>query len=331
MAYIGDRGVFLNEKFLLEMMPGIDGEYIKIYIFAKYLSEQNGGKTDLRALCSALSLEEKYAAGALRSLAQAGLIRLGANGTVTCCNIVRGETSIADEKTVYLPGEVGAIIESDEKLSAMLEMAQKILGKLFSYSAIEKLYGLYDWLGMSPELILRLIEYCAELGKKDMRYIEKVAVSWKEMGICSVQSAEEYIKQQNYKRSYSYKVQKALGIENRRLTASEQKYIEAWYAHRISIELIEFAYDYAVSKTGKFAAAYINKVLISWAEAGITTPQQAQKSINQYSDEHSGKKTVAAADEKRTKKLEVYNSGRYNYDEIDALARQKLKRRLGKE
>lgn len=330
MAYKNDSGVFLDEKFLLEMMPGIDGEYIKIYIFAKYLCEKNGGKTDLHELAEALSFDERSAAHALHILAQSGLIQLGANGAVKIRDLTRGEGELPGEKNAYVPGEVGSAIENDEQLSAMLDMAQKIVGRLFSYQAIEKLYGLYDWLHMSPELILRLIEYCAEMGKKDMRYIEKVAVSWKEMGICDVRAAEEYIKRQNYKRSYTYKVQKALGISDRRLTAAEQKYIDSWYSNRISPELVEFAYDYAVSKTGKLSQAYINKVLLSWAQEKITTPQQAQASINRYGESHAEQKS-AASDSKKTGRLGVYNSGRYDYDKIDALARQKLKKRLGKE
>ena len=86
---------------------------------------------------------------------------------------------------------------------------RKFLGKMLSYSAIEKLYGLYDWLGMPPDLIVRLLEYCVELGKKDMRYIEKVAVSWREMGIGTVAEAERYIERQNYKRTYVYQIQKS--------------------------------------------------------------------------------------------------------------------------
>lgn len=117
--------------------------------------------------------------------------------------------SAPEEHPSYLPGEVGAVVASDKQLSDLLAVAQKILGKMLSYSAIEKLYGLYDWLGMPPDLIVRLLEYCVELGKKDMRYIEKVAVSWREMGIGTVAEAERYIERQNYKRTYVYQIQKS--------------------------------------------------------------------------------------------------------------------------
>ena len=330
MAYTHDDGVFLEESFLLEIMPGIKAEYIKIYIFAKYLAQKNGGKTDLQALSNALTLDMSCLREAAHSLAQIGIINLGANGIISMPDNKKKLISYDDEKKSYMPGEVSAIIASDKKLSDMLDIAQKILGRLLSYQAIEKLYALYDWLGMSPELILRLLEYCVELGKKDIRYIEKVAISWHEMGISTINEAEAYIQKQSYKRTYRYSIQKLFGIDTRSLTASEQKYIDSWYALGISPELASFAYDYAVSKTGKLAMAYINKVLVSWNETGIKTAAQAQESIKKFGEQKNAQnpqniKTMPHSN------LGVYNSGRYDYDKIDALARQKLKERLGKE
>ncbi len=329
MAYTKGSGIFLEESFLLEMMPGLTEIQIKIYIFAKYLAEKNKGKTDLQTISDALNLDVSTVRDNAVLLARDGIIKLGANGLVTI-NALEEKADIIEEKKQYLPGEVGAIINSDKNLSDMLNIAQKILGRLLSYQAIEKLYSLYDWLGMDVDVILRLLEYCAELGKKNISYIEKVAISWHEMGIATVDDAEEYIKHQNYKNSYVYKIQNLFGIDSRRLAASERKYIDSWYARGISAELASYAYDYSISKTGKFAMAYINKVLIAWDDENIKTPEQAQNSLKRYSAQNEQKQ--APQQNKPSKNnLGVYNSGRYNYDEIDALARKKLKERLGKE
>lgn len=329
MAYTKGSGVFLEENFLLEIMPGLTEIQIKIYIFAKYLAGKNNGKTDLQTISDALNIDVSLARDNAVLLARDGIIKLGANGLITI-NALEFKADPIEEKKEYLPGEVGAIINSDKNLSDMLNIAQKILGRLLSYQAIEKLYSLYDWLGMDIDVILRLLEYCAELGKKNISYIEKVAVSWHEMGISTVDDAEEYIKHQNYKRSYVYKIQKLFGIDNRRLGASESKYIDSWYARGISAELASYAYDYSISKTGKFSMAYINKVLISWDDENIKTVKQAQDSLKRYSAQNEQKQ--APQQNKPVKNnFGVYNSGRYNFDELDVLARKKLKDRLGKE
>ena len=322
---MAQQGVQIGGHALLQVLPGLDGECVKLYIYIKYLSEQNGGATSVSEVGRFLSMPEETVGEAVRELVRQGLVRLGAQGSLSLCPEA-GARVLAEEPPAYRPGEVGAILESDKQLSDMLALAQKILGRTLSYSAIEKLYGLYDWLGMPPELILRLLEYCAELGKKDMRYIEKVALSWHEMGIGTVAEAERYIERQSYKRTYLYQIQKEFGIADRKLTASETRYINEWYTLGVPVELAAFAYDYSVTKTGRLAMAYINKVLQAWMQEGIRTAEQAQDSLRRRSTAQP-----QAGGPKRAKPFEVYSSGRYDYEEIDALARRKLKKMIGKE
>ena len=46
-----------------------------------------------------------------------------------------------------------------------------------------------DRLHFSNEMIDYLVEYCVGLGKKDFRYIEKVALNWAEEGISTAAQA----------------------------------------------------------------------------------------------------------------------------------------------
>ncbi|HIV02160.1 MAG TPA: DnaD domain protein [Candidatus Aphodoplasma excrementigallinarum] len=324
---MAQRGVEIGGQALLRVLPGLDGECVKLYIYIKYLSEQNGGTTSVSEVGRFLSMPGERVGEAVRELVRQGLIRLGAQGSLSLCPEAGAHVPLAEEAPSYRPGEVGAILESDKQLSDMLALAQKILGRTLSYSAIEKLYGLYDWLGMAPELILRLLEYCVELGKKDMRYIEKVALSWHEMGIGTVAEAERYIERQSYKRTYLYQIQKEFGIADRKLTASETRYIGEWYTMGVPVELAAFAYDYSVTKTGRLAMAYINKVLQAWMKEGIRTAEQAQESLKR----RSAAQQPQAGKQNQAKPFEVYGSGRYDYEEIDALARRKLKKMIGKE
>lgn len=207
---MAQKGVTIGEEALTQALPGLDGECVKLYLYIKYLAEKNGGKTSCAELGGFLSIDTNTAGNLARELARQGLVRFGAQGVLTVCELTQSApVSAPEEHPSYMPGEVGAVVASDKQLSDLLAVAQKILGKMLSYSAIEKLYGLYDWLGMPPDLIVRLLEYCVELGKKDMRYIEKVAVSWREMGIGTVAEAERYIERQNYKRTYVYQIQKS--------------------------------------------------------------------------------------------------------------------------
>lgn len=57
----------------------------------------------------------------------------------------------------------------------------------------------------------------------------------------------------------------------------------------------------------------------------------AQELPTQHNVQTAAKQARPAPAGKGAKPFEVYDSGRYDYDEIDALARRKLKKIIGKE
>ena len=63
--------------------------------------------------------------------------------------------------------------------------------KTLSVRELESLCYISDNLHFSFDLIDYLIQYCVSRGKRDFRYIEKVAVSWAEKGITTVKDAQQ--------------------------------------------------------------------------------------------------------------------------------------------
>lgn len=82
----------------------------------------------------------------------------------------------------------------------LLLIVEQYIGKPLSPSEIRTIYYISEELHFSNELIDYLVEYCVGLGKKDFRYIEKVAVNWAEEGITTTGQA---------KKAASLKTQKA--------------------------------------------------------------------------------------------------------------------------
>lgn len=72
----------------------------------------------------------------------------------------------------------------------LLFVAEQYLGKTLSATDIDQITYFYDTLNMSAELIEYLIEYCVENGHKSMHYINKVALSWHEENITTVNLAK---------------------------------------------------------------------------------------------------------------------------------------------
>lgn len=73
----------------------------------------------------------------------------------------------------------------------LLFIAESYIGKPLTPSEIKTILYFTDVLHFSDDLIDYLIQYCVDKGKRDFKYIEKVAVNWAEEGITTPKQAQE--------------------------------------------------------------------------------------------------------------------------------------------
>ncbi|MBQ2946076.1 MAG: DnaD domain protein [Clostridia bacterium] len=186
--------------------------------------------------------------------------------------------SVKDSRPSYSADVIAKRVEGDPNLRALINGVETLFGKMLSPTELNSLMTLYEWDGISPELILLIISHCKENGKKGFKYIEKTAVEWFEAGIDTVEKAEAKIKESERRKSTEYTVQKIIGAENRALTAKEKECVNAWINElEASEELISRAYETTVEKTGKYSIGYMNTVLRSWHTQGIKTVKDIEK------------------------------------------------------
>lgn len=167
--------------------------------------------------------------------------------------------------------------EQSPEIAWMLNEAQMRFGRPISASEMATLVWLHDSEGLPPAVILMIIEYALSVGKCNMRYIERVAISWADEEIDTVEKAEQKLTQLERKRQAWGRVQSAFGMQSRSPSAKEEalavKWLDEW---KFSPDMLRYAYDQCVDQTGKFSMAYINKVLEKCYHNGLMTPQQAQ-------------------------------------------------------
>ena len=75
----------------------------------------------------------------------------------------------------------------------MIMIVEQYIGKPLSSNEARTIYFISEQLHFSEELIDYLVEYCVGLGKKDFRYIEKVALNWAEDGISTAAQARKAV------------------------------------------------------------------------------------------------------------------------------------------
>ena len=182
----------------------------------------------------------------------------------------------AEELPEYTAEELLTRSREDARFAALVVEAQRVLGRKLNGSELKKLFGLYDYLALPPEVLMMLLNYCvanAPSGNPpSMRYIEKEGYAWANREILTLEQAEAYIAASQQRRERLSRTAKILNITGRPLTATETKYITAWQEMGFDDEVIAMAYDKTVTNTGALRWSYLNGILKSWHEKGLHTP-----------------------------------------------------------
>ena len=191
-----------------------------------------------------------------------------------------------DEQKHLLPAEAPCYTEADvtreyrtnPEFPSMIGEAQRRLGRLLSTEEIKILLCVYRYLGLPPEVISILINYCIQRSKArgqtrlpSIRAIEKEAYRWADLGIDTMEEAAVYMQSQLQLQANVSKIQHLLGIEGRKLTPGEEKLISAWLSWGFGEREIQLAYEKTCMNTGGLKWPYLNSILNSWHEKGLTT------------------------------------------------------------
>lgn len=156
--------------------------------------------------------------------------------------------------------------KADENAARLLFVAEQYLKKPLSASDVRTIFFIMDKLGFSEDLTDYLLQYCVDRGKRDFRYIEKVAISWKEQGIATPKQAAALAGK--YDRSF-YEIMRALG-KNTVPTDAEAAYIERWQkAYGFETDVILDACERTVLATDSHRFEYAESILKRWYGIGI--------------------------------------------------------------
>ena len=160
-------------------------------------------------------------------------------------------------------------LKQNEDIIQLLYIAEQYLGKTLTPTETRKILFFYDELHMSVDLIDYLIEYCVGRDHRSIRYIETVAMAWKEEGITTVEMAKDSASR--YSKEY-FSVLKAMGITNRNPSDVEISLINTWTKdYGFTMDLIQEACSRTVLQTGQPSFPYADKILQRWKDKSIRT------------------------------------------------------------
>lgn len=191
----------------------------------------------------------------------------------------------AEELPQYDAEYIVSRTKEDRNFQILLQEAAQVLGRKLSTTEMQKLFGIYDDLGLPPEVILQMMNACKEETAEKygpgrlptMRQIEKEAYVWARLEIFTLEQADAYLIRRQEKKDLVASLKRALGIRDRELSATERKYLEEWSDLGFSQDAVLMAYDRTVTQTGGLKWPYMNKIILSWHQKGLHTPAEIEQ------------------------------------------------------
>lgn len=194
---------------------------------------------------------------------------------------------------------------SNPALQVIYDEAAQVMGRALSSNDLRVLFGIYDHLGMPPEVILELLHFCGELcrwkfgesRRPTPRFLEQEAYSWANREILTLEQAEEYIRLRRERHSDLGRIRDALQLSG--LSATQEADINTWLEQGFGEEAIAIAADRTLTNTGALKWGYLRKILQSWQEKGLHSAAE----IEARDPSRASRSSPASSDSRKQKPL----------------------------
>lgn len=214
------------------------------------------------------------------------------------------------EKPVYSADQLREF-KNRQDTAQLLFIAETYIGKPLTPSEIKTILYFTDVLGFSDDLIDYLLQYCVDKGKKDFKYIEKVAVNWAEQGITTPKQAQKV--SSRYDKSV-YTIMNELG-KNGSPTAKEMEYISRWTKdYGFSTDIIIEACERTVMATDRHRFEYAESILSSWREQNVHHKSDIVKIDDMYQQR---KKNTTASAKPASNRFTQFTQNSYDFETLE--------------
>lgn len=212
------------------------------------------------------------------------------------------------QKPVYSADQLKEF-KNQEETAQLLFIAESYIGRPLTPAEMRTILYFIDILHFSADLIDYLIQYCVDRGKKDFKYIEKVAVSWAESGITTPDQAQK--KACRYDRNI-YAIMNGLGKDGSP-TSREMDYISRWLnEYGFSTDIIIEACERTVLATDKHRFEYADGILSNWKSQNV----RHKSDINKIDDAFRQKKKPQAP-ARTTNRFNQFAQNHYDFEELE--------------
>lgn len=320
---IQTNATLVSNDFIDHHMAQASGEFVKVYLFLLRHLEDPSSTLSVSKIADCLNHTEKDILRAFRYWEAAGVLSLGRESERKSPEPEKKSPPAAPKpqpSAHAAPKPAKAVpldsAKAQKELKSLLFIAEQYLGKTLTKSDTDAITYFYDTLGMSADLVEYLLETCAENGHKSMHYIQKVALSWSEDGIVTVEQARQ--RSMNYNKN-CYTVLNAFGIKNRGPAALEISYIQKWTDDfGFALDIIQEACSRTIAATHQPSFEYADTILEKWHNGQVHHLKDIETLDAEFQKEKAAKKAVPPQQKSVTKNLNNFERRAYDMDSLEA-------------
>lgn len=279
----------IPDIFLSDIMPRLSPESVKVYLYCIFLSKYNK-ETRPEDLAAKLDLSLDTVKAAFIILEQEELI-LRTQNVVSLANIKEQALS-----RFYRKRTTSDLNPNQQKTQENIKRIQCIdsINKMFFqglmapgwYSAIDNWFMTFRF---DEDVMVSLFKYCYDNNALNVKYVEKVAITWSNQGITNHWELEKYMVACERTREIGKTIARALRL-GKKLTAYEEKYLETWLnEYGYDMPIIEEALKLTVGKSTPFK--YAHNILTNWNKEGIRSIEQLKAYLEASSEKRTKKDT----------------------------------------
>ena len=174
----------------------------------------------------------------------------------------------------YATDELAALFEKRRVTAQFIDEAQRVLGKTFNSYDTGIAAGIVDQLGFDEEAVLHILAYCVRIGKKSLRYSEKLALSFYDDGITTTAEVSARIARIEQSAEIIGQIKQLFGASGRELSKTEKSLFEKWTQRFCyDLEVIRLAYDITIDNIQKPAPKYADAILEKWHAEGLKSAE----------------------------------------------------------
>ena len=109
-----------------------------------------------------------------------------------------------------------------------------------------------------------------------MSEIKAAAYRWKKNGVDTLESAEAWLKKQDYFKSREGELLRCVGVTGREAIDGEKRSLHQWTEWGFGPEAVHMAYERTLLRTGSMKWAYCNGILRRWNDKNAHTPDEIE-------------------------------------------------------